>query len=60
MASDNSPISLDSVDEAFDNVVLFVAEVVMVSLFLAVAAGEDDRCDLTNLKLFSEIIIAIG
>ena len=32
----------------------------MVSLFLAIAAGEDDRCDQTNLKLFSEIIIAIG
>ena len=41
-------ISLDSVDEAFDDVALFVMEAVKVSLSLAIAAGRDDHLHLIS------------
>ena len=63
MASENASIPLDSVDKAFDDVALSVAEPVIVPLLLAIAARRDDHFDLFGCEQFSQrvrIVAFIG
>ena len=49
-AGENASIPLDSVDETLDDVALFVAELVIVALSLAMAARRDDHLDLLGCE----------
>ena len=63
IASEDSTIPLDSVDDAFDEVAPSVAESVIVALLLAKAARRDDRLDLFGCEQFSKwgrIVVLIG
>ena len=56
------PIPLDSVDEAFDDVALSVADPI-VPWLLAIAAGRDNRLDLFGCEQFSprvRVVASIG
>ena len=50
IANENASIPLDSVDETLDVVALFVAELVIVALPLAIAARRDDHLDLLGCE----------
>ena len=49
-AGENASIPLDSGDETLDDVALFVAELVIVALSLAIAARRDDHLDLLGCE----------
>ena len=53
IAGENASIPLDSVDEAFDNIALFVEESVIAPRLLAIAARRDDHLDLSGCEQFS-------
>ena len=54
IASENPSIPLDSVDEAFDDVALFVAVEVIAPRLLAIAARRDDHLDLSGCERLSQ------
>ena len=50
IASENTSVPLDFVDETFDDVAFSVAESVIVAWLLAIAAGRDDRLYLLSCE----------
>ena len=54
ITGENASKPLDSVDEAFDDVALFVANAVIVPRLLAIAARRDDHLDMSGCEQFSQ------
>ena len=54
IASENTSIPLDFVDETFDDVEFSVADSVIIPWMPTIAAGRDDHLDLLSSEQFSQ------